>query len=153
MLAIGHDIKRIPLALLVVSILLAAGLLNFSSPVLAQTDETSIEEPVIEKPGFLPPAYNDKMARLAEVLGAVQYLRKLCGAAEGLKWREQMENIIAGEQPTAERKADLVSRFNRGFRSYREIHRECTPTAVEVVNSYMRQGTRLAGEIPNQYGR
>ncbi len=117
----------------------------------AQSEVKPAEETVKLK--TLPPAYNNQMARLAEILGSLQYLRKLCGAGEGLLWREQMENIIESEDPTEERKADIISRFNRGFRAYREIYRECTPTAVEVVNRYMRQGTRLSGEIPNQFGR
>ncbi|MCF6321501.1 MAG: TIGR02301 family protein [Rhizobiaceae bacterium] len=123
-------------------------------PVHAQTQVKPAEEapksPIIKT---LPPAYNDQMARLAEILGSIQYLRNLCGAGEGLLWREQMANIIAGEEPIEERKADMISRFNRGFRAYRDIYRECTPSAVEVVNRYMRQGKRLSGEIPNQYGR
>ncbi len=101
----------------------------------------------------LPPAYNDQMLRLAEILGAVHYLRELCGADEGMLWRDQMENIVENENPTAQRKAEIFSRFNRGFRSYREIYRQCTPSAVEAVTLYMRQGTRLAGEIPSRFGR
>jgi len=125
--------------------------LSPNSQANAQSEEKSAEETVKLK--TLPPAYNNQMARLAEILGSLQYLRKLCGAGEGLLWREQMENIIESEDPTEERKADIISRFNRGFRAYREIYRECTPTAIEVVNRYMRQGTRLSGEIPNQFGR
>ena len=101
----------------------------------------------------LPPAYNSQMRRLAEILGAIHYLRELCDAREGSLWRDQMENIITNEEPSPERKADLISRFNRGYRTYREIYRECTPTAIEAINLYMRQGTRLAGEIPNRFGR
>jgi uncharacterized protein (TIGR02301 family) len=100
----------------------------------------------------LPPAYNKQMLRLAEILGAVHYLRELCGADEGMLWRDQMENIVENEKPTAQRKAEIFSRFNRGFRTYREIYRKCTPSAVEAVNLYMRQGTRLAGEIPSRFG-
>jgi len=101
----------------------------------------------------LPPAYNDEMLRLAEILGALHYLRELCGANEKLLWRDQMANIIDKEEPSSKRKAELIGRFNRGFRTYQEIYRECTPTAIEAVNLYLRQGTKLAGEIPGRFGR
>ena len=101
----------------------------------------------------LPPAYNDQMLRLAEILGALHYLRNLCGADEKDLWRTQMEAVIENEEPTEQRKAELISRFNRGVRTYREIYRECTPSAIEAVNLYLRQGMRIAGEIPERYGQ
>ncbi len=132
-----------------------------TSPVFSQkkTKKKTAEPPVVEEQAkktrlkTLPPAYNDKMLRLAEILGAMHYLRELCGAKEEMKWRKQMENLLANEDPTEKRKADLIGRFNRGFRTFSEIHAECTPTAVEAANLYLRQGTKLAGEIPNRYGR
>lgn len=102
---------------------------------------------------LLPPAYETEMMRLAEILGSLHYLRELCGAKEGQLWRDQMQELLEKEEPTAERRARLVARFNNGFRAYREIYRECTPAAAEAANSYLRQGTRIAAEIPNRYGR
>ena len=143
-------------------LIISLGLLMATSPVLSQkktTKKKAAKPPVVEeqakKPRLktLPPAYNDKMLRLAEILGAMHYLRKLCGANEELKWREQMEKMLVNEDPAEKRKAELIGRFNRGFRTFNEIHVECTPTAVEAANLYLRQGTKLAGEIPNRYGR
>ncbi len=142
-------------------LIISLGLLMATSPVFSQkkTKKKTAEPPVVEEQAkktrlkTLPPAYNDKMLRLAEILGAMHYLRELCGAKEKMKWREQMEKVLASEDPTEKRKADLIGRFNRGFRTFSEIHAECTPTAVEAANLYLRQGTKLAGEIPNRYGR
>ena len=39
--------------------------------------------------------------RLSEILGAVQFLRELCGTNEGALWRDQMQALIDAEQPTA----------------------------------------------------
>ena len=119
----------------------------------AQNKNEAVPEEAQTKLKTLPPAYNDEMLRLAEIIGALHYLRELCGANEKLLWRDQMANIIANEDPNPVRKAELISRFNRGFRTYQEIYRECTPTAVEAVNLYLRQGTKLAGEIPGRFGR
>ncbi len=101
----------------------------------------------------LPPAYENQMLRLSEILGALHYLRDLCGANEGQLWRDQMQNMLKQEEPTAERRALLIARFNRGFRGFQETYRECTDAAIEANNRYIFEGTRLAGEIPGRYGR
>lgn len=126
---------------------LALALLMAVVPARAQAP--AVEQEVRE----LPPAYEEEMLRLAEILGSLHYLRELCGAQEGQLWREQMQELLDKEEPTAERRARLIARFNRGYRGYREIHRECTPAAAEAANRYLRQGIRIAAEIPNRYGR
>lgn len=121
----------------------------------AQTnDETKVEEPVIKpKITTLPPAYENQMLRLSEVLGALHYLRELCGANEGQKWRDEMQTMIKQEEPTDERKAQLIANFNHGFRGFQETYRECTNSAIEANNRYITEGTKLSGEIPSRYGR
>ncbi len=101
----------------------------------------------------LPPAYESQMLRLAEVMGALHYLRALCGADEGQLWREEMQKLLDAEEPSPERRAQLTAHFNRGFRGYAEIYRECTKPASEAANQFLTQGVRLAAEIPNRYGR
>ena len=100
----------------------------------------------------LPPVYTKQMLRLAEMLGSLHYLRNLCGANEGQTWRDEMKELLIAEEPSAARKAQLTAHFNRGFRSYHEIYRECTPPAVIAANQYLKLGTKLAAEIPNRYG-
>lgn len=106
------------------------------------------QPPAIE----LPPAYEEQMLRLAEILGSLHYLRELCGAEEGQTWRQEMEKMLQAEQPAEARSQKLIARFNRGYRSFREIYRECTPSAAEAANRYLRQGVRIASEIPSRYG-
>ncbi|MFZ1815664.1 MAG: TIGR02301 family protein [Rhizobiaceae bacterium] len=122
-----------------------------------KVDPSTKEDPAAQKPqppiAVLPPAYEDSLMRLAEILGSLHYLRELCGADEGTTWREQMERIIVLEEPDEGRKARMVGRFNRGFRGFQEIYRECTPAAAEAANRYLRQGMRIAGEIPARYGQ
>ncbi len=104
-------------------------------------------------PSLLPPAYEEPMLRLAEILGSLHYLRELCKTGEEGEWRKQMEELLSVEDPTPDRRAKLIGRFNRGFRGPSEVYRECTPAAAEAANRYLRQGTRLAGEIPGRYGQ
>ena len=119
--------------------------------VFAQTSE----EPAVEQPKIrvLPPAYDPQMMRLAEVLGALHYLRELCKANEGQLWRDQMATLIEKEEPTEERRALMIARFNHGFRGYQEIYRQCTPAALEANTRFLEEGEKLAGEIPSRYGR
>lgn len=146
----SNRVKLLLMALLLCTAANTDALAQTTKPAEKPQEQEAETTPKIKT---LPPAYNDKMLRLAEILGSIHYLRELCGAGDGMVWREQMENVIESEEPTPERKAALIGRFNHGFRSYREIYRECTPTAVEAVNLYMQQGTKLAGEIPSRYGR
>jgi len=106
-----------------------------------------------QKIRVLPPAYEAQMMRLSEVLGSLHYLRELCGADEGQLWRSEMEALITAEEPTDERRAEMIARFNRGFRAFRETYRDCTDAALEANNRYVFEGTKLAGEIPTRYGR
>jgi len=147
-------------SLFLLALLLAALTFTFSSgtPVFAQDAEQATEEdaeatrpePTIRT---LPPAYESQMLRLAEVMGALHYLRALCGADEGQLWREEMEKLLEAENPTPPRRAQLTAHFNRGFRGYAEIYRECTQPASEAANQFLKQGMRLAAEIPNRYGQ
>ncbi|WP_244669871.1 TIGR02301 family protein [Kaistia sp. 32K] len=99
------------------------------------------------------PAYEPQLQRLAEILGALHYLRPLCGAEEPEVWRDQMDQLLAAEAPTPERKARLVSQFNHGFASFASVYRTCTPAALAAVDRYMTEGTRLTRDITTRYGR
>lgn len=118
-------------------------------------ETTETETPSEKRPEVrtLPPAYENLLLRLAESLGALHYLRNLCGAEEGQTWREEMERLILAEEPSEQRKAQLIANFNRGFRGYSEIYRECTQPAVEAANQFLQQATRLTAQIPNRFGR
>ena len=52
--------------------------------------------------------YDDRLMRLSEVLGAVHYLRELCGANDGQIWRERMQELMNAEGSSALRTARLT---------------------------------------------
>jgi len=142
--------SSIAIALTLVLVLTSSGL------VLAQTSEPEADgetKQAIPEIKFLPPAYEDQMMRLSEILGALHYLRELCRAKEGQIWRDQMTKLIVAEGPSEARKARMIANFNKGFRGFREIYRECTPTAVVAANRYVKQGVKISAEIPDRYGR
>lgn len=91
--------------------------------------------------------YDTKLMRLAEILGAVHYLRELCGANEGQTWRKRMEELIEGEGNASLRKAQLTSRFNNGYRSYSRTYQSCTPSAQTAVTRFLAEGAEIANEL------
>ena len=143
--------------------LATAGLLFAANPPQVFSQETTPETPESMEAApapelrpelrTLPPAYENQMLRLAEALGALHYLRNLCGEDEGQTWREQMEALMTAEEPNEQRRAQLIANFNRGFRGYQEIYRECTKPAAEAANQFLQQAMRLTAEIPNRFGR
>lgn len=88
--------------------------------------------------------YDSQIYRLSELLGAVHYLRELCGAEEGQTWRNQMRELVSAEGTTALRRARLVDSFNKGYRGYARTYRTCTKPALVAIERFMEQGASLA---------
>jgi uncharacterized protein (TIGR02301 family) len=95
--------------------------------------------------------YDSDLQRLAEILGALHYLRGLCGANEGQKWRNEMEALIAAEAPSGERRLKMVASFNRGYRGFQQTYRTCTPAADLVIRRYLDEGARISRDITARY--
>lgn len=88
--------------------------------------------------------YDDKLLRLSEILGAVHYLRELCGANDGQQWRERMSELVNAEGASALRKARLSRSFNQGYQSYSRTYKVCTPTAQTAIARFMTEGAQIA---------
>ena len=88
--------------------------------------------------------YDDKLLRLSEILGAVHYLRELCGANDGQTWRERMRELVDSEGSSALRKARLSRSFNQGYQSYSRTYKVCTPTAQTAISRFMTEGAQIA---------
>jgi uncharacterized protein (TIGR02301 family) len=99
-----------------------------------------------------PPPYEPQLMRLAEIMGALAFLRDLCGPKDGDTWRTKMAALLEAEAKTEKRKEILAGAFNRGFRGYEVIYRSCTPAADSVIVRYLDEGARLAHELTNRFG-
>lgn len=88
--------------------------------------------------------YDERLMRLSEILGAVHYLRELCGATDGSLWRDRMREIMDGEGSSALRRAKLTRSFNTGYRSYSRTYQSCTPSAQTAINRFLAEGTEIA---------
>lgn len=97
------------------------------------------------------PPYEDRLIRLSEIVGSVHYLRTLCvGKDEG--WRARMQALIDVEAGQEARRARMIAAFNKGYRSFASVYRNCTDVAVEAEELYRKQGLELASEIIARYG-
>lgn len=91
--------------------------------------------------------YDDRLFRLSEILGAVHYLRELCGADEGQMWRDRMSELIRAEGYSALRRARLTRSFNKGYRSYSRTYNTCSPSAQSAVSRFLKEGAQLADRL------
>ena len=95
--------------------------------------------------------FDKDLQRLAEILGSLQYLRGVCGANEGQKWRNEMQALVDAEAPNGERRRQIVASFNRGYRGFQQTYRTCTPAADVVIRRYLDEGAKIAREITARY--
>jgi uncharacterized protein (TIGR02301 family) len=98
-----------------------------------------------------PAPFDGELMRLAEILGALHYLRALCGANEGTKWRDQMQALLDAEAQSGERRSRLTANFNRGYRDFQQTYRTCTPAATVAVRRYLDEGAKISRDITARY--
>jgi uncharacterized protein (TIGR02301 family) len=115
---------------------LVAGALLSAPPASAQGMGSSDARP-----------YDDKLSRLSEILGAVHYLRELCGATDGQLWRDRMRELMDTEGSSALRRARLTRSFNNGYRSYSRTYNTCSPSAQVAVNRFLAEGAEIASGL------
>lgn len=91
--------------------------------------------------------YDERLMRLSEILGAVHYLRELCGNNDGQLWREKMQELISAEGSSALRKAKLTRSFNHGYRSYARTYNSCTATAQTAITRFIAEGAQISENL------
>jgi uncharacterized protein (TIGR02301 family) len=95
--------------------------------------------------------YDRDLQRLSEILGALHFLRGICGSNEGQKWRSEAQALIDAEAPAGQRHEQMVASFNRGYRAFQQAYRSCTPAADFAIRRYLQEGARIAREITARY--
>lgn len=132
-------------------IVLAALLLCLAAPAAAQTPAPAPAPAPAAPPDNATAPYDGELQRLAEILGSLQYLRTVCGAKEGQKWRAEMQALIDAEAPGGERRRRIVARFNSGYRGFEQTYRTCTPAADLAIRRYLDEGAKIAREVTARY--
>lgn len=106
-------------------------------------------EPQAEKPA----PYDQQLARLSEILGALQYIETLCNLPKPNDWRGDMAKLLAAEAISEPlRQERFTAAFNRGYRSFAAVYKDCTNNAKAAETSYRHEGATLAQEITSRFG-
>ena len=98
-----------------------------------------------------PAPFDNDLQRLAEILGALHYLRAVCGANEGQKWRDQMQSLIDTETTDGNRRRKIVASFNRGYCGFEQTYRSGTPAADLAIRRYLEEGAKISRDITARY--
>lgn len=88
--------------------------------------------------------YDDKLMQLSEILGAMHFLRELCGASDGMLWRDRMRELMDADGTTALRRARLTRAFNAGYRNYSRTYTACTSSAQMAIGRFLKEGADIA---------
>ena len=103
-------------------------------------------------PAEAPPPYEPQLLRLAELMGALSYLRELCGESDANAYHDKMGALLDAEARSQSRRESLAGAYNRSFRDYQTAYRKCTPAAREVVAGFLAETAKLTADIANRYG-
>jgi uncharacterized protein (TIGR02301 family) len=96
--------------------------------------------------------YDPQLLRLAEILGALTYLRGLCGDKDADAWHKRMQALLDAEGTTAVRKDRLAGAYNRGVEGYELSYRSCTANAHTIIERFLAEGSQIAKEVENRFG-
>jgi uncharacterized protein (TIGR02301 family) len=99
-----------------------------------------------------PPPYEPQLLRLAELMGALAYLRDLCGAHDADAFRAKMASLLEVEARSQTRKESLAGAYNNGFRGYELSYRVCTPAAREIIARFLDEAAKISTDVANRYG-
>ena len=127
----------------------AAGVAAEEKQPASQATQPSPDPAAEEK----PTPYDQRLIRLAEILGSVHYLRNLCLSQTEDGWRRSAQELIdkeaAGEPKRRER---MTAAFNRGYRTFASVYTTCTEPATLAEQRYRAEGATLASEIVARFG-
>ncbi|HJZ32897.1 MAG TPA: TIGR02301 family protein [Hyphomicrobiaceae bacterium] len=112
---------------------------------LSAVAQAQAPPPTLASPENRP--YDDKLLRLSEILGAVHYLRELCGSNDGQLWRDRMKDLMNAEGSSALRRAKLTRSFNDGYRSYSRTYYSCTASAQTAIQRFLTEGAEIADAL------
>lgn len=104
-----------------------------------------------QTPLAAPTPYDPDLQRLAEILGALHFLRGICGSNEGQKWRNEALALIDAEAPSGPRHDQMVQAFNRGYSGFQQSYRTCTPAATLAIHRYLQEGAQISRDITARY--
>jgi uncharacterized protein (TIGR02301 family) len=147
--------SRSRLLALSLAALVAIPLYAVAAPLRSKNDHPEAKKEKSEAPApdsSSAAPYEPDLLRLSEIIGALAYLRNLCGAQDGDRWREEMSTLLAAQGDSKMQRERLAGAYNKGFRDYEIIYHSCTPNAHAVISSYLAEGSKLTRDVTSRYG-
>jgi len=95
--------------------------------------------------------YDEKLNRLAEILGSLHYLYNLCGGQNN-EWRNYMQKLLPALQADNKQQLRLYAAFNRSYRAFADNYGACTKAAREAAGRYRLEGLNLSRHLLEQFG-
>jgi uncharacterized protein (TIGR02301 family) len=130
----------------------ALAIVLLPAPAWAQAQRPATPAAVPPPPAIVLQApYEPQLLRLAEIMGALHYLRTLCRAPETGAWRREMQALLDAEAAGGERRERLTQSFNRGYAGFEQTHRTCTDAARLATHRYVDEGRRIVVDISSRY--
>src|SRR5262249_41457844 len=99
-----------------------------------------------------PASYQDRLFRLAEILGGLHAIRSLCESGEDSRWRDRMQELIRLERPSQDEKNGMVEHFNLGYAQTNSKFASCTDAARGYLAALAREGEGLSRGLGETVG-
>jgi uncharacterized protein (TIGR02301 family) len=99
-----------------------------------------------------PPPYEPQLLRLAQIMGALAYLRDLCGSHDAEAFHQKMASLLETEAKSEARKESLAGAYNSGFEGYQLNYRVCTATAHEIIARFLDEAAKISTDLASRYG-
>lgn len=145
-------------ATLAVALAAAPALAVERKPVAAPKKPAVVEKPAPEpepppqQPSDGSPPYEAQLTRLSEIMGALAWLRSVCGDSDSAEYRARMAALLDAEATAPERRERLAGAYNRGYHGYETTYRACTPNARMAIARFLDEGGKIAHEISYRFG-
>jgi uncharacterized protein (TIGR02301 family) len=87
--------------------------------------------------------WDQNLLDLAEIMGSMHYLQRLCGNPYDQTWRDRMIDLMDVNEARGARRARLVSRFNKGHDENRQWYDRCSRAARFKIEQTSLRGEDL----------
>lgn len=98
----------------------------------------------------IDPPYQGEMERLSEIMGSLYFLQPLC-VGRGADWREEINDLIAMDEPDDDRRQRLFGSFNAGYSAYARLYRTCTKSAETALVRLLIEAEKVARDLHTRY--
>lgn len=85
-------------------------------------------------------------------MGALAYLRDLCGHGDGRDFRSRMEALVQADGLGDSTRDLIAGAYNDAYRGYATTYQTCAPAAEDVIARFLTETARLAADVASRYG-